>query len=380
MTISRIPFNRLSLTGRELEYIAEAIASGELGGDGPFARRCERWLENTVHCRRAFLTHSCTGALEMAAILADIRPNDEVIMPSFTFTSTANAFVLRGGIPVFVDILPDRLTLDPACVAAAVTPRTRAIVPVHYAGVACDMDAIMSIADAAGAVVIEDAAQALLSTCSDRPLGSIGSMGTLSFHQTKNVSSGEAGALLVNDERLIRRAEIVREKGTNRSEFHRGDVDKYTWTDIGSSYLPNELTAAFLFAQLEGAAEITARRRQVWDRYHAALEPFERSGLLVRPQSRGNAHIYYVILPSLEERTDVIDTLRAHGVSAVFHYVPLHTSVAGRRYGRVAGQLPLTEAISNRLLRLPLWPDMTGSDIDAVTGALNKALRTAIRT
>ena len=371
----RIPFTRIHLTGRELDYMREVVESRQLAGDGAFTRRCERWLERTIGCSRALLTHSCTAALEMAAMLAEVGPGDEVIMPSFTFVSTANAFVLRGAVPVFVDIDPRTLNIDPELVARAVTDRTRAIVPVHYAGNACEMDAILAIAHRAGAAVIEDAAQALLSSDHDRPLGSIGATAALSFHQTKNVTAGEAGALLVNDPALVARAEVLREKGTDRSRFHRGEVDKYTWVDVGSSYLPGELIAAFLFAQLEAAHEITMRRAGVWQRYHDALAPLQEEGSLVRPVSRANAHLYYVILNSLEERTAVIDVLRERGVSAVFHYVPLHDSPAGKRYARAAGALPVTEDVSRRLLRLPLWPDMTESDVAFVVESLDDALK-----
>ncbi|HEU4889403.1 MAG TPA: dTDP-4-amino-4,6-dideoxygalactose transaminase, partial [Thermoanaerobaculia bacterium] len=284
--------------------------------------------------------------------------------------------VLRGAVPVFVDIEPDTLNLDPRAVAGAITARTRAIVPVHYAGVACDMDAIMSIAAANGLQVIEDAAQGLLAHDRGRPLGSIGTMAALSFHQTKNVASGEGGALLINDPALIERAEVVREKGTNRNRFHRGEVDKYTWVDVGSSYLPGELIAAFLLAQLERAEEVTERRREVWERYHSALEPLEREGHLMRPRSSspGNAHIYYVILRSLQERTDVIETLKARGIGAVFHYVPLHDSPAGLQYGRASGTLAVTEDLSLRLLRLPIWPDMSEADVGLVVDSISAAL------
>lgn len=368
--MTRIPFTRIHLAGSELDYVRAAIESRELAGDGIFTHRCERWIEETIGCSRALLTHSCTGALEMAAILADVGPGDEVIMPSFTFASTANAFVLRGAVPVFVDIEPRTLNIDLQLTAAAITPRTKAIVPVHYAGTACDMDSLMETARNAGLTVIEDAAQALLSTDRERPLGSIGAMATLSFHQTKNLAAGEGGALLVNDPKLIARAEIVREKGTNRSQFYRGEVDKYTWVDIGSSYLPGELIAAFLFSQLEHAAAITAARHVVWDRYHEVLRPLEREGVLVRPTIRGNAHIYYVILPSLEARTAAIEALHARDISAVFHYVPLHSSPAGIRYGRAAGELSVTNDVSQRLLRLPLWPDMSSEEVELVVESL----------
>jgi dTDP-4-amino-4,6-dideoxygalactose transaminase len=373
--MSRIPFTRIHLAGRELEYVRAAIESRQLAGDGAFTRRCERWLEETVGCGRALLTHSCTAALEMAALLAEVGPGDEVILPSFTFASTANAFVLRGATPVFVDIDPVTLNIDSQRAAAAVTARTKAIVPVHYAGVACDMDAIESLAREHGLIVIEDAAQALLSSHGQRPLGSIGALSALSFHQTKNITAGEGGALLINDPRLFARADVVREKGTNRGQFHRGEVDKYTWVDLGSSYLPGELMAAFLLAQLESAAEITAARHAVWARYHAALEPLERQGLLARPATTdGNAHIYFILLRSLAERTEVIEALRRRDISAVFHYVPLHSSPAGRRYGRAAGTLAVTDEVSDRLLRLPLWPDMTEADVELVVDAVGAAL------
>jgi dTDP-4-amino-4,6-dideoxygalactose transaminase len=350
------------MTGRELEYIAQAHRNHRLAGDGPFTARCSRWLEERTGARKALLTHSCTAALDMAAILAGIGPGDEVIMPSFTFVSTANAFVLRGGVPVFVDVREDTLNLDETQVEAAITPRTRAIVPVHYAGVGCEMEAILEIARRHRLLVIEDAAQGLMTTHRGRSLGAIGELGALSFHETKNVISGEGGALLVNDAAFVERAEVVREKGTNRSAFFRGEVDKYTWVDIGSSYLPGEIIAAFLWAQLEQAEAITAQRVELWKRYHARLEPLERAGRIRRPvvpaHCRHNAHLYYVLLPSLERRTRLIERLRARGVGAVFHYVPLHSSPAGRRYGRAAGSMARTERAGDCLLRLPLWLGM----------------------
>jgi dTDP-4-amino-4,6-dideoxygalactose transaminase len=375
MENDRIPFTRVHVTGREIEYIRQAIDSNRLGGDGAFSKRCEAWLEQATGSARALLTHSCTAALEMAAILADVGPGDEVIMPSFTFVSTANAFVLRGAIPVFVDVDPRTLNIDPERVRQAVSPRTRAIVPVHYAGIAPDMDAILEIGRECNAVVIEDAAQALLAEFKGRPLGSIGALAALSFHETKNVTSGEGGCLLVNDPALIERAEIIREKGTNRSRFHRGQVDKYTWVDIGSSYLPSELIAAFLLAQLERSEAITASRRYVWDRYHEELEPLEREGLLARPVTGGgNAHIYFILLPSLDTRTELIDALKKSGATAVFHYVPLHNSPAGLRYGRSVGSLAVTEDVSDRLLRLPLWADMTEDDVQSVVKTVARTL------
>lgn len=355
----RIPFNKPWLGGKELWYIAQAHAQGQLAGEGNFTRLCQGWLEARTGSRRALLTHSCTAALEIAAVLADVGPGDEVIMPSYTFVSTANAFALRGAVPVFVDICPDTLNLDPCMVEAAITERTRAIVPVHYAGVGCEMDAIMAIAEARNLLVIEDAAQGVLASHRVRPLGSIGHLGTLSFHETKNIHSGEGGALLINDPALEARAEIIREKGTDRSRFFRGQVDKYTWVDIGSSYLPGELIAAFLWAQMEEADEITARRLAIWERYHAAFEALEREGRLRRPVvpegARHNAHMYYLLLRDLQDRTAFIEAMKAEGVQCVFHYVPLHDAPQGRRVGRTADALPVTTDLASRLVRLPLW-------------------------
>ncbi len=369
-----IPFTRVHLTGRETDYIRQVLETSALAGDGLFAQRCERWLETNIGCARALLTPSGTAALEMAALLADVQPGDEVILPSFTFSSTANAFVLRGTIPVFVDIDPRTLNIDPEQVERAISPRTRAIVPVHYAGHACDMDAISGIGRQSNAIVIEDAAQALWSTWKGKPLGSFGTTAALSFHETKNVTSGEGGCLLINDESLIERAEVIREKGTNRSRFHRGEISKYSWIDIGSSYLPSELTAAFLLAQLEESALITERRRSVWRQYHATLAPLEADGRLVRNATdAGNAHIYYVLVPA-ERRGALIAALRARGIVAVFHYLPLHSSPAGRRYGRAVGSLTVTNTISEQLLRLPLWPDMTADHVAFVVDSIAQSL------
>lgn len=354
-----IPFNKPHLGGKELWYIAQAHAKGQMAGDGAFTRQCQVWLEQRTGCRKALLTHSCTAALEMSAILADIQPRDEVILPSFTFVSTANAFVLRGGVPVFVDIHPDTLNLDETKIEAAITSRTRAIVPVHYGGVGCAMDTIMEIAQRYGLLVIEDAAQGIMSTYQGRALGSIGHLGTLSFHETKNIIAGEGGALLINDPSLAGRAEVIREKGTNRSEFFRGQIDKYTWVDIGSSYLPGEIIAAFLCAQMEDADSITARRLAIWAHYHEAFEPLERAGRVRRPVIPDgcghNAHLYYLLLRDLEDRTAFIESMNQSGVSCVFHYVPLHSSPRGREVGRVSGDLTVTDDLSNRLVRLPLW-------------------------
>jgi dTDP-4-amino-4,6-dideoxygalactose transaminase len=347
------------MTGKELWYIAQAHHNGWLAGDGGFTKRCNAWLEQRTGARKALLTHSCTAALEMAAILADIQPGDEVIMPSYTFVSTANAFVLRGAVPVFVDIRPDTLNIDETLIEAAITEKTRAIVPVHYAGVGCEMDVIMDIAARHNLLVIEDAAQGIMSTYKGRPLGSIGHLAALSFHETKNIISGEGGALLVNEPELAERAEIIREKGTNRSQFFRGQVDKYTWVDIGSSYLPSELIAAFLWAQMEEADDITRRRLGIWQTYHDAFADLEKRGKVRRPQVPAdcvhNAHMYQLLLPSLEKRSAFIATLKSGGISSVFHYVPLHSAPAGRLRGRISGDMPYTLELSDRLVRLPLW-------------------------
>jgi len=377
-----IPFNKPYLGGKELWYIAQAHARGQMAGDGSFTKQCQHWLEQRVGCSMALLTHSCTAALEMAAILADIKAGDEVIMPSYTFVSTANAFVLRGAIPVFVDVRPDTLNLDETKIEAAITPRTRAIVPVHYAGVGCAMDVIMSIAERHGLLVIEDSAQAILSTYRGKPLGSIGHLGTLSFHETKNIMSGEGGALLVNDPSLAERAEIIREKGTNRSKFFRGQVDKYTWVDIGSSYLPGEIIAAFLWAQMEEADSISARRLSIWERYHAAFESLEKDELVRRPVigdgCAHNAHMYYLLLRDLADRTDFIAAMRHADISCVFHYVPLHTAPKGRLVGRAIGSLPVTTDVADRLVRLPLWLGLEEHQarvISAVRSCVTNAMR-----
>jgi dTDP-4-amino-4,6-dideoxygalactose transaminase len=356
-----IPFNRPYLTGREFEYIHEAVAAGQLAGNGRFTRQCQDWLERRTGAPRVLLTHSCTAALEMAALLIDLEPGDEVIMPSFTFVSTANAFVLRGGRPVFVDIRADTLNLDERRVEAAITSRTKAIVVVHYAGVACEMDGLLEIAARRGLIVIEDAAHALMSGYKGRPLGGFGHLATFSFHETKNVISGEGGALVVNDPRFLERAEIIWEKGTNRTQFSRGRVDKYTWMDVGSSFLPGELTAAFLWAQLEDADAITARRLEVWNRYRNASASIEALGLrmpVIPPDCEHNAHLFYLLLPSAGHRHEILSDLNARGVNAVFHYVPLHSSPGGRKYGRAAGSMHVTDDCSARLIRLPLWIGM----------------------
>jgi dTDP-4-amino-4,6-dideoxygalactose transaminase len=378
MKDKHIPFNWPHMTGKELFYIAEAHFGGRLAGDGPFTKRCHGWLEARAGCAKALLTHSCTAALEMAALLLDIQPGDEIIMPSYTFVSTANAFVLRGGVPVFVDIREDTLNLDERLIEAAITPRTRAIVPVHYAGVACEMDTIMAIARRHGLKVVEDAAQGVMASYKGRPLGGIGDLGAYSFHETKNVISGEGGALLVNDPELALRAEIIREKGTDRSRFFRGEVDKYTWQEVGSSFLPGELIAAFLWAQLEEADRITQDRLASWERYHQMLEPLENAGALRRHIVPGdcqhNAHMYYVLLAPEIDRQKVLDEFRRNSISSVFHYVPLHSSPAGQRYGRAHGSMDVTIHQSERLVRLPLWMGMASEQQDRVCDVLNAAI------
>ncbi|MEM7359258.1 MAG: dTDP-4-amino-4,6-dideoxygalactose transaminase [Pseudomonadota bacterium] len=354
-----IPFNRPALTGAEIDFIKQAHSNGHLAGDGEFSKKCHRWLEATLGTHKALLTHSCTAALEMSALLIDILPGDEVIMPSYTFVSTANAFVLRGAKPVFVDIREDTFNLDESLVEAAVTERTKAIVPIHYAGVGCDMGTLMDIAVTHELAVIEDAAQGLLSTHNDAYLGTIGDFGALSFHETKNIISGEGGALLINNERFVERAEVIREKGTNRSSFFRGETDKYTWVDIGSSYLPSELIAAFLWAQMQQAEALTKHRKELWKTYHQAFAELEEDKLLQLPKiakdGSHNAHIYYLVLDSLAQRNAFIDAMKARGIHCVFHYIPLHGSPYGKQVSRTSGSLSVTESISDRLVRLPLW-------------------------
>jgi dTDP-4-amino-4,6-dideoxygalactose transaminase len=374
-----IPFNKPFVTRRELGYIAEAYANAQLSGDGAFTKQCHSWLEGQTGAAKALLTHSCTGALEMAAILAGMEPGDEVIMPSYTFVSTANAFALRGAVPVFVDIRADTCNLDETLVEAAITPRTKAIVAVHYAGVACEMNVLQDIARRHNLLLIEDAAQGVMARYGGQPLGAIGDFGTFSFHETKNVTCGEGGALLVKSPTFAQRAEIIREKGTNRSQFFRGQVDKYTWVDLGSSYLPGELVAAFLWAQLQEAREITNARLAVWARYHELLAPLEEAGLLRRPvippDCEHNAHMYYVLLSQRIDRQQVIEALKAAKIYAVFHYVPLHSAPAGRQYGRAHGSLAVTDSVAAQLLRLPMWIGLTEDDQQHVVTQLRAALR-----
>jgi dTDP-4-amino-4,6-dideoxygalactose transaminase len=367
------------MTGKELGYIAECKFIGQLAGDGVFTKRCHLWLEQQSGCSKALLTHSCTSALEMAALLLELQPGDEVIMPSYTFVSTANAFVLRGAVPIFVDIREDTLNLNEALLEEAITPRTRAIVPVHYAGVACEMDTIMAIAKRNELSVVEDAAQGVMASYKGKPLGSIGNLGAYSFHETKNIISGEGGALLVNDPKLGVRAEIIREKGTDRSRFFRGEVDKYSWQDIGSSFLPGEITAAFLWAQFEDADRITASRLDLWHRYHTQLAYLERDGLLRRPivpkECQHNAHMYYILLPRDVDRIKVLAEFKRNNIGAVFHYVPLHSSPAGSRFGENRNGLPVTSGISERLIRLPLWIGLSEKQQQSVVAVLDSTLR-----
>jgi dTDP-4-amino-4,6-dideoxygalactose transaminase len=354
-----IPFNRPAFMGNEQRYMAEAVAYGLISGDGPFTRKCHEFLEKQVGAGKALLTTSCTHALEMTALLLEIKPGDEVIVPSFTFVSTVNAFVLRGARPVFGDIRPDTLNLDESQLDRLITPKTRAIVVVHYAGVGCEMDAILASAARHGIAVVEDNAHGLFGRYRGKPLGSFGCLAAQSFHETKNVTCGEGGALLINAPEMVQRAEILREKGTDRSRFFRGEVDKYSWVDLGSSFLPGELSAAFLSAQLDAAETLTTRRLAIWQAYHAWAEPHERAGRLRRPvvpdDCTHNAHMYYILLPDAAARTQVMADLKDDGVHAVFHYVPLHSSRAGRQFGRAHGALRHTDDLSARLLRLPLW-------------------------
>lgn len=372
---NQIPFNKPFIAGQELEYIRQAVLdNGHLSGDGPFTKLCHQWFVDHLDCQAAFLTHSGTDALEMAAILCDLEPGDEVIMPSFTFASTANAFVLQKGVPVFVDIRPDTLTIDASLIEEAISPRTKAIVPVHYAGIACEMTTIMALARRHNLLVVEDAAQALLSTYKDSYLGTVGHLGCISFHETKNIISGEGGALLVNETRLQERAEIIRDKGTNRGKFFRGEVDRYTWVDIGSSFLPSELMAAFLYAQLEKAQEIIAARCEIFKAYYTLLQPLQAKGQVKLPDvpvaCGNNSHIFFIITRTLDERTRLIRKLRDDGILAVFHYVPLHSSPAGLRYGRQSGRMTVTDDYHNRILRLPMYFGMSVEEIDRVTGTI----------
>ncbi len=365
-----IPFNKPPFVGKELEYMQQAIANGKICGDGAFTKKCHEMLEKQTQSSKVLLTTSCTHALEMASLLADIKPGDEVIMPSYTFVSTANAFVLRGATIVFVDIRPDTNNIDEKLIEAAITPKTKAIVPVHYAGVGCEMDTILEIAKKHGLLVVEDAAQGVMAYYKGRALGSIGDLGCYSFHETKNYSMGEGGAVLVNNPNMLERSEIVREKGTNRSRFLRGQVDKYTWVDMGSSYLPSDINAAFLSAQLEKAEEINEDRLASWGRYYEGFASLEAAGFVERPiipaECSHNAHMFYLKVRDIEQRTDLISYLKDNGVAAVFHYVPLHSSEAGLKFGRFSGEDKYTTKESERLLRLPMYYGLTENETDYV--------------
>jgi dTDP-4-amino-4,6-dideoxygalactose transaminase len=362
----------------EHAYIAEAIARGQLSAGGVFTARCCEWLEAETGCAKALLVHSATAALEMAALLLELEPGDEIVMPSFTFVSTANAVVLRGATPVFVDIRSDTVNLDESLVEEAITSRTKALIPVHYAGVPCEMDRLREVARRHGLIVVEDAAQALGSTYKGKAAGSIGDLGAVSFHETKNVISGEGGALLVNNPRFAARAEVLRDKGTDRGRFFRGEVDKYSWVDLGSSYGLSELNAAFLWAQLEVSSELTAERLRIWRLYHEGLERLEEDGLLRRPvvpdHVQANAHIYYVLVADPDQQRQALADLNERKVNAVFHYVPLHRSAAGRRYGRANGRLPNTDFASERLIRLPIWSGMSEDQVMFIVEALTASL------
>ncbi len=374
MSVPSIPFNRASAVGRELEYVREAIASGLLSGNGPFTKKCHAFFEERFGVARALLTTSCTHALEMAALLLDVAPGDEVLVPSFTFVSTVNAFVLRGASPVFVDIRPDTMNLDESQLEARVTPKTRVILPVHYAGVGCEMDAIVAFAKAKGLHIVEDNAQGLFGAYRGKPLGTFGAMSAVSFHETKNISCGEGGVLFVNDPRYIDRAEIIREKGTNRSQFFRGQIDKYTWVDLGSSYLPSELNAAFLLGQLEAAETIQQKRRAIWKRYESGLSDWAKANDVRLPFVPAHCdptfHIFYLVLPSLERRQALVAHLKERHIPAVYHYVPLHLSEMGKRFGARPGDCPVSERIGDTLLRLPLFYGLENDDQDRVIDAI----------
>ena len=366
MIIQRIPFNKPSLTGKELNYVADAVIGGHSAGDGSYTKRCHQFLEKALGARRVLLTTNCTHALEMSAFLLNIKEGDEVIIPSFTFVSTANAFVIRGAKPVFVDIRKDTLNLDETQLAGAITERTRAIVPVHYAGVGCEMTRILELARAHGIAVVEDNAHGLFAKYAGQPLGTFGCLATQSFHETKNVTCGEGGALVINDPALVERAEIIREKGTNRSRFFRGQVDKYTWVDVGSSYLPSDILAGFLLAQLEAATQIQEQRSRVWHMYDAALRDWAREHEVRTPfvpdVCEQAYHMYYLLMPSLEVRTRFIAFLKSRGIMAVFHYLPLNLSDMGLKFGGYAGQCPVTEDLSDRLVRLPFYNSLLESE------------------
>jgi dTDP-4-amino-4,6-dideoxygalactose transaminase len=372
--VSTIPFNQPFAVGKEFEYIRQAIKNVHTCGDGPFTKKCHTLLEQTLGVSKALLTTSCTHALEMAALLLNLQPGDEVIFPSFTFVSTVNAFVLRGVYPVFCDIRPDTLNLDENKLEKLITPRTKVIVPVHYAGIGCEMDAIMELAGQYGVVVVEDNAHGLFGKYKGKYLGTFGCLATQSFHETKNFNCGEGGALLINDPQYIERAEVIREKGTNRSSFYRGQVDKYTWVDIGSSYLPSDMLAAYLYAQLEVQEQIQAKRREVWEYYHKHLQDWaEKHGIrfpIVPDHCEQAYHMFYLLMPSLEKRQALIAHLKAQNIISAFHYLPLHLSEMGRKFDGKEGDCPVTEDVSDRLVRLPFYNDLTEADLARVVAAI----------
>lgn len=375
-----IPFNKPPYIGNEEKYVLESMKSSKISGDGEFTLKCHKWFEDKLNCKKALLTTSCTHALEMAAILLDIKYDDEVIMPSFTFVSTANAFVLRGAKIVFVDIRPDTMNIDETKIEEVITPKTRAIVPVHYAGVACEMDTIMDIAKRHNIFVVEDAAQGMMSTYKGKALGTIGHLGTYSFHETKNyTSAGEGGLLIINDEKFKEKAEIIREKGTNRSQFFRGMVDKYSWVDIGSSYLMNDVSAAYLWGNLEFADEINQNRLNSWQKYYDGLKELENKGFIELPKMPErcvhNAHMFYIKVKDLEERTALLDYLKKDDINAVFHYVPLHSAHAGEKFGRFVGTDIFTTKESERLIRLPIYYGLSDNEVNKILEVVNEFFR-----
>lgn len=371
-----IVFNVPPFTGKEMEYISRAVENQKICGDGEFTKKCNEWIEERTGTGKCLLTTSCTHGLELAALLSGIGPGDEVIMPAYTFVSTADAFVLRGATPVFVDIRPDTLNIDETKIEAAITERTKVIAPVHYAGVGCEMDTIMDIARRHHLMVIEDAAQGIMSTYKGQALGTIGDFGAFSFHETKNYSMGEGGALLIRDQKYVEEAEILREKGTNRSKFFRGQIDKYTWVNYGSSYLPSDMNAAYLYAQLEMADEINEHRLALWNQYYEELLPLKDRGILELPTvPEGcvhNAHMFYIKAKDLEERTELISYLKENGILAVFHYIPLHTAPAGRQFGRFHGEDVYTTKESERLCRLPMFYKLTSEEVSYITGKIRE--------